>query len=176
MAASREDSALHWIDPIERGIIPLDNFHISRSLGREMRREGFTIRTNTSFTEVVAACADRPETWINAPLTDLYGALHKMGHAHAIEVWHGDEMTGGVFGITLGGAFFGESMFSRRKNASKIALAFLVAHLRDKGFLLFDTQFLTQHLASLGAIEIPRARYRLLLAEALAVQTEFGAF
>ncbi|PZQ95699.1 MAG: leucyl/phenylalanyl-tRNA--protein transferase [Cereibacter sphaeroides] len=173
MAESRDDPALHWIDPRYRGVFPLSDFHISRSLNRRILGWTYTIRTNTAFEAVVAACAARDETWINAPLLALYRALHAMGHAHSLEVWEGDELVGGVFGIALGGGFFGESMFSRRTDASKVALAWLVHRLRAGGFELFDTQFLTPHLASLGAVEISRTVYRERLARALSRQASF---
>ena len=174
MSESREDNSLFWLDPRQRGIFELDKFHISRSLARKIRREPFQIRTNTAFAAVIEGCAARPETWINAPLVSLYLELHDSGHAHALEVWDGPDLVGGVFGITLGGAFFGESMFSRQTDASKIALAYLVDRLRIGGFSLFDTQFITTHLASLGAIEIPRASYRKRLSHALRRPADFS--
>jgi leucyl/phenylalanyl-tRNA---protein transferase len=167
MAESRNSTAIRWIEPHLRGVIPLDGFHISRSLARHMRQAAWTIRTDTDFAGVVAACADRPETWINAEITRLYLALHHAGFAHSLEVWEGEALVGGVYGVTLGAAFFGESMFSRRTNASKTALAYLVHRLRAGGFTLFDTQFLTPHLASLGAVEIPRSAYKRQLSAAL---------
>lgn len=173
MAEGRDEAELHWVDPRRRGVFPLDGFHISRSLAREIRRGNYTIRTDRAFSEVVRLCAARPETWINAPLVTLYDRLHAMGHAHSLEVWQKNALAGGVFGVTLGAAFFGESMFSTRANGSKIALAYLVDRLRQAGFTLFDTQFLTPHLASLGAVEIPRAAYREMLAAALAGQADF---
>lgn len=175
MAANRDTPDLHWIDPDLRGIIPLDGFHISRSLGRQLRKGDVDIRIDTAFDQVVMACAERPETWINAPLLALYQRLHHRGVAHSLEVWQDGALVGGVFGIALGGAFFGESMFSRVPNASKVALAYLVDRLRQGGFTLFDTQFLTPHLASLGGVEIPRADYRARLAAALARQADFTA-
>jgi leucyl/phenylalanyl-tRNA--protein transferase len=175
MAESRDAETLHWVDPRRRGIFPLPNFHISRSLEREIRAENYRIRTNSAFSKVVAACAERDETWINAPLSRLYAALHATGHAHSVEVWQDGELTGGVFGLTLGAAFFGESMFSRRRDASKLALAYLVDRLNAAGFRLFDTQFLTPHLASLGAIEISRGDYRKRLAAALQQEADFTA-
>ncbi len=174
MAESRDDPRLFLMDPERRGIFELDRFHISRSLARQIRKEAFAVRVNTSFGAVVEACADRPQTWINEPLFDFYAALRRMGIAHSLEVWMEGELAGGVFGITLGGAFFGESMFSRRTNASKIALAYLVDRLREGGFTLFDTQFITPHLASLGAVEIPRAEYRRRLKRALARPADFN--
>ena len=173
MAASRNDPTIHWVDPRHRGILPLDNFHISRSLRHRIRHWHCTIRTNTDFAGVVQACADRAETWINAQIFDLYVALHVMGHAHSLEVWEGDDLVGGTYGVVLGSAFFGESMFSRRTDASKVALAYLVHRLNAGGFTLFDTQFLTPHLASLGGIEISRAAYRHRLALALKQPAQF---
>lgn len=175
MAEARDDPRLHWVDPRQRGIIPLEKFHISRSLARAIRLANYTIRTDSDFPQVVRLCAARAETWINAPLLALYDRLHILGHAHALEVWQEGAMTGGVFGVTLGAAFFGESMFSTRTNASKIALAYLVDRLRQTGFTLFDTQFLTPHLASLGAVEISRAAYHARLDAALARTADFTA-
>ncbi len=175
MAESRDAATLHWLDPRKRGIFPLRGFHISRSLARRLRTEAYSIRADTAFSQVVALCGERDETWINAPLVSLYDALHDMGHAHSLEVWQDGRLTGGVFGITLGGAFFGESMFSRRTDASKIALAYLVDRLNMGGFRLFDAQFLTAHLASLGAEEIARADYRERLAKALTLDADFAA-
>ncbi len=173
MAESREATDIRWIEPHKRGVFPLHNFHISRSLARHICRSNWTIRTNTNFSAVVAACADRPETWINDQITELYQSLHRSGFAHSLEVWDGQELAGGVYGVTLGAAFFGESMFSRRTNASKTALAYLVHRLRAGGFQLFDTQFLTPHLASLGAIEISRAEYKRQLGTALVRPAQF---
>lgn len=173
MAESRDADTLHWVDPQRRGIFTLDGFHISRSLARSILQKNYTIRTNSAFSEVVRRCAARPETWINGPLFGLYDRLHAMGYAHSLEVWQEGELIGGVFGLTLGGAFFGESMFSSRTDASKIALAYLVDRLTQGGFRLFDTQFLTPHLASLGAVEIPRSEYRSRLAAALPLDADF---
>jgi leucyl/phenylalanyl-tRNA--protein transferase len=173
MAESREDPRIHWIDPRRRGVFPLDKFHISRSLSRRILSGTFTITTNGDFAGVLDGCADRPETWINDEIRALYLGLHRIGHAHSLEVWQGDELVGGVYGVTLGAAFFGESMFSRRTDASKVALAYLVCRLRVGGFRLFDTQFLTPHLASLGAVEISRGEYRRQLAAALTGQADF---
>jgi leucyl/phenylalanyl-tRNA---protein transferase len=173
MAESRSDAEIFWVDPKRRGIFRLDSFHISRSLRRRLLAEPFTIRTNTNFAAVVAACADRPETWINEPIFALYQQLHDQGYAHSVEVWDGAELVGGVYGVALGGAFFGESMFSRRTDASKLALAYLVDRLRMGGFTLFDTQFLTPHLQSLGAVEVSRETYHRLLRQALAVNADF---
>jgi leucyl/phenylalanyl-tRNA--protein transferase len=173
MAETRDAEDVFWVDPRKRGILPLDGFHISRSLGRRMRRGDYTVSVDRDFAGVVAACADRDETWINDRLFDLYERLHAMGRAHSLEVRIGGALAGGVFGVALGGAFFGESMFSRATDASKIALAYLVDRLRLAGFTLFDTQFITPHLASLGAVEIPRAAYRERLAAALTAPADF---
>ncbi|WP_340270092.1 leucyl/phenylalanyl-tRNA--protein transferase [Sulfitobacter pontiacus] len=175
MAEHRDDPEIFWVDPRRRGVFPLDGFHISRSLSRAMRRTRFTITTNTAFNDVVTGCADRADTWINAEIFSLYAQLHALGHAHALEVWEDDMLVGGVYGVTLGRAFFGESMFSRRDNASKIALACLVDRLNRGGFTLFDTQFLTPHLASLGAQEITRAAYHARLEMALMKTADFTA-
>jgi leucyl/phenylalanyl-tRNA--protein transferase len=167
MAEGRDDPEIHWVDPRRRGILPLDGFHISRTLRRRILRCGWDVRVDTDFADVLAGCADRPETWINDPIFALYRALHDTGHAHSLELWEGDALVGGVYGVTLGQAFFGESMFSRRTDASKVALAYLVHRLRAGGFTLFDTQFLTPHLASLGGVEITRGEYRRRLSLAL---------
>ena len=175
MADSRDSEEVYWVNPTKRGILPLDGFVISRSLAKRMRKGGYQITLNRAFPEVVEACADRDETWINGTIFDLYLQLHAAGHAHALEVWHDGTLTGGVYGVTLGGAFFGESMFSRRTDASKIALAFLVDHLRRCDFQLFDTQFITPHLASLGAIEITRKAYHARLRAALRHPADFAS-
>ena len=167
MAESRDNPEIHWVDPKRRGVFPLDGFHISRSLAKHILTADYRVSVNEAFSEVVAGCADRPVTWINAEITGLYTALHQMGFAHSLEVWQGDALIGGVYGVTLGAAFFGESMFSRQTNASKTALAYLTHRLGAGGFALFDTQFLTPHLASLGAVEIPRAEYQRRLAAAV---------
>lgn len=173
MAESREQTEVHWVDPHKRGVFPLDGFRISRSLSRSIARPDYVVRVNTDFAGVVRYCADRPETWINDTISNLYIALHKAGFAHSLEIWNEERLIGGVYGIALGRAFFGESMFSRRRDASKIALAWLVHRLRAGDFTLFDTQFLTPHLASLGAIEISRENYHQRLSEALRGQAEF---
>ncbi|TCO70303.1 leucyl/phenylalanyl-tRNA--protein transferase [Rhodovulum euryhalinum] len=173
MAESREDPEIFWVQPRRRGIFPLNGFHISNSLARHIRRNPFTIRIDTDFAGVVAGCAERDETWINDTIFALYQELHAMGHAHSLEVWEGEALVGGVYGVTLGAGFFGESMFSRRTDASKIALAYLVDRLRAGGFRLFDTQFITPHLQSLGAIEICRDDYMRRLEAALAQQADF---
>ncbi len=173
MAEHRDDPEVFWVDPRRRGVIPLDGFHISRSLARRIRRGMFEVRSDTVFEQVVDACADRAETWINPEIRALYLALHNLGHAHSIEVWENDVLVGGVYGIAIGGVFCGESMFSRRTDASKIALAYLVDHLKRCGFVLLDTQFITDHLASLGGIEISRAEYRRQLFNALEIKADF---
>lgn len=172
MAEHRDDPDVFWVDPHFRGVFPLSNFHISRSLAKTIRSERFQITLNGDFSGVVTGCAERDETWINDMLFDLYGQLHRSGRAHSLEVWHDNALVGGVFGITLAGAFFGESMFSRTRDASKVALAYLIDLLRETGFTLFDTQFITPHLASLGAVEIPRATYRQQLSQALLLDVE----
>jgi leucyl/phenylalanyl-tRNA--protein transferase len=173
MADGREDPGLHWIDPRRRGVLPLDGLHLSRSLARVIRQGRFRITADADFAGVVAACAARDETWISRRIEALYLALHKAGQAHSVEVWEDDALVGGVYGVTLGAAFFGESMFSRRTDASKVALAHAVHRLRAGGFQLFDTQFLTPHLASLGGQEIARADYHRRLAQALAATARF---
>ena len=175
MAESRDDPDLFWVDPRRRGVFPLDGFRISRSLARAIRRMDYRVTLNHDFAGVVDACADRDQTWINAEIARLYLDLHDMGHAHSIEVWRDEALIGGVYGVTFGSAFFGESMFSRATNGSKIALAWLVHHLAETGFTLFDTQFITAHLASLGAVEIPRARYHAQLREAIRGHAEFAS-
>lgn len=175
MAEHREDEEIFWVDPKRRGIFPIEGFHISRSLAKTIRRGGFEITINRAFGAVVAACADRQETWINDEIYARYLDLHAMGNAHSLEVWQQDQLIGGLYGVSLGGGFFGESMFSQQRDASKIALAYLMDRLRQAGFVLCDTQFLTPHLASLGAIEISRATYKARLTQAIARQVDFTA-
>lgn len=175
MAETREDPNVFWVDPRRRGILPLDGFHVSRSLSRRLRSQHFTITVDRDFAGTVQGCADRPETWINDTIFDLYLALHGLGFAHSLEVREDGALVGGVYGVTLGAAFFGESMFSRRTDASKVALAYLVDRLRRGGFQLFDTQFITPHLQSLGATEISRAAYHKMLATAIAGTADFNA-
>ncbi len=175
MSEGRDTDEVFWVDPRQRGIFPLDRFRISRSLRKTILKTPFRITRNQAFAQVVEGCADRDDTWINKTIFDLYSDLHHLGFAHSIEIWEERDLVGGVYGVTLNAAFFGESMFSRRTDASKIALAYLVTGLRSDGFELFDTQFLTDHLASLGAIEIPRHDYRKRLAEAMAGSASFGA-
>ncbi len=171
MAKSAESDELYWFDPPIRGVLPLEAFHIPRRLRREVRRRPFTVRFDTAFEEVLKACAepaaDRPTTWINDRIVSLYGALFEIGHAHSVECWQDDELVGGLYGVSLKRAFFGESMFSRATNASKIALVHLVAQLRYGGFRLLDTQFTTEHLRQFGGIEVPQADYKSMLADAL---------
>ncbi|ATG49635.1 leucyl/phenylalanyl-tRNA--protein transferase [Celeribacter ethanolicus] len=175
MAESRDDDSLFWVDPRDRGILPLDGFHISRSLARLIRQDRYRVTLNRDFIGVMEGCADREETWINATIFDLYCELHDMGFGHSVELWDEDRLVGGTYGLALGTAFFGESMFSRVPSASKIVLAYLVARLRLTGFTLFDTQFLTEHLASLGGIEISRAEYRVRLRKALETRADLTA-
>jgi leucyl/phenylalanyl-tRNA--protein transferase len=167
MADSRDAEDLFWVEPRNRAIIPLHKFHMSRSLRRTLRSGRFTVTRDQDFAGVISACADRPETWINAELERAMLALHGSGHAHSIEVWNAHRLVGGLYGVKLGRAFFGESMFSRMTDASKVALAWLVARLRVGNFTLLDCQFMTDHLASLGAVSIPRETYVALLSAAL---------
>lgn len=171
MADSADDPELFWVEPEIRGVIPLDGFHVSRSLAKTIRKSQFDIRFNTAFEAVMEGCAapapDRPTTWINNKIRALYATLHTMGYAHSVEAWEDGVLVGGLYGVTLGSAFFGESMFSRRTNASKICLVQLVERLRAKGFELLDTQFTTEHLKSFGAIDVPKAEYEIMLADAM---------
>jgi leucyl/phenylalanyl-tRNA--protein transferase len=171
MAERRGDPTLYWVSPEKRGIIPLDSFHVPHRLARTARNGSFIVTADQAFVEVMLACAapgpDRPETWINDEILRLYTTLHAGGHGHSIECWQDGELAGGLYGVRLGAAFFGESMFSRRRDASKVALVHLVEGLRRGGFVLLDTQFVTGHLAQFGAVEIPRAQYLAKLADAL---------
>ncbi len=176
MSESRDDPELFWVDPRMRGVLPLDDFHISKSLRKHIRRGGFDVTLNRDFEGVLDGCADREDTWINDTIRRLYCELHAAGFAHSIEVWSDGALIGGAYGVSLGGAFFGESMFSRQVNASKVALAFLTTHLTRCGFTLLDTQFITDHLASLGAVEIPRAEYHRRLQAALDADADFLAY
>jgi leucyl/phenylalanyl-tRNA--protein transferase len=173
MADSRRAREIFWVEPKKRGILPLDGFRLSRSLAKTIRSDRLQVTANRAFAAVVAACAaatpDRPDTWINGQIEAAYAALHARGHAYSIECWEGEQLVGGLYGVRLGAAFFGESMFSRSRDASKVALAHLVARLRVGGFRLLDCQFLTPHLASLGAIEVGREDYVALLDGALGV-------
>jgi len=170
-----EDGTLHWYDPDPRAILPLDNFHVPRSLAQRMRRGGFTVRFNTAFRDVMIACATpapgREATWITPTIVDLYCELHKRGFAHSVETWIDRRLAGGLYGVALGGLFAGESMFSRVADSSKIALVHLVERLRSNGFVLHDTQFLTAHLRRFGAQEISRAEYQQRLQKALTIRT-----
>jgi leucyl/phenylalanyl-tRNA--protein transferase len=177
MADAREDLKVFLIDPERRGVVPLDGFHISRRLARTVRGDPFEVRIDTAFATVVDACAQsgpgRLETWINHPIERLYGRLHEQGFAHSVECWSEGELVGGLYGVALKGAFFGESMFSRARDASKVALVHLVARLIAGGFTLLDAQFMTEHLAQFGAEEIPRLEYHRRLDRALAVDADF---
>ncbi|MFT7593106.1 MAG: leucyl/phenylalanyl-tRNA--protein transferase [Paracoccaceae bacterium] len=175
MAEHRDDTDVFWVDPKHRGVMPLNGFHLSRSLARRMRRGEYQVTIDQDFDGVVDGCADRAETWISAQIRQLYQQLFQAGHAHSLEVWQDGKLSGGVYGVVLGAAFFGESMFSRRTDTSKIALAYLVDHLNRAGFTLFDTQFLTDHLASLGGIEISRAQYHQQLDHATKRPADFTA-
>jgi leucyl/phenylalanyl-tRNA--protein transferase len=174
MAEHRDDPELFWVDPRRRGILPMDGLHISRSLSRRLRRDDYTVTVDADFEGVIDACADRSETWINHEIRALFVTLHQRGLAHSLEVWIEGALAGGVYGLEIGGAFCGESMFSRRRDGSKIALCWLVDLLRRAGFTLFDTQFLTEHLATLGGLEITRADYRARLRKALPVTTDLA--
>src|SRR3954451_11493489 len=167
MADSRTAAELFWVEPRHRAIIPLDRFHVSRSLRRTIRSDRFRVTHDVDFPAVIAACADREETWINAELEHAMLALHGSGHAHSIEVWQEGALVGGLYGVKLGRAFFGESMFSTATDASKVALAWLVARMKVGNFTLLDCQFMTEHLASLGAVSVPRDTYVALLSAAL---------
>jgi leucyl/phenylalanyl-tRNA--protein transferase len=179
--ADRADSAdVFWVEPKRRGVLPLDQFHLSKSLAKTLKSERFTLTADRAFDAVLDACAEpvpgRTDTWINPLIAEAYRALHRMGHAHSIEAWGPDgSLAGGLYGVRLGGAFFGESMFTRQRDGSKAALAALVARLRVGGFILLDTQFLTEHLASFGATEISARAYRTQLASALGVSADFFA-
>lgn len=179
MAEDADTPDLFWVSPQMRGIIPLENFHISRSLRKTLRTHSYSVRVDSDFTGVIEGCAtegkDRRNTWINAEIKRLYGALFQRGIAHTVEVWDGDELVGGLYGLSLGAAFFGESMFHRRTDCSKIAMAHLLDRLVAGGYRLLDTQFVTDHLKTFGGIEIPREAYELRLAEALRHRGEFAA-
>jgi len=177
MAENVDDPTVFWVDPEIRGILPLDGFHVPRSLQRTVKRRPFEVYVDHNFDDVVAACAEsqpgRPDTWINTEIRNLYRGLAEIGHAHSVECWKDDNLVGGLYGVTLGGAFFGESMFSRARDASKVALCHLVARLRHSGFRLLDTQFATEHLIQFGVIEIPRDVYLKKLEAALAIKSTF---
>ena len=173
MADSAEADSIYWVDPRKRGILPLNGFHLSRSLRKRLMRFDYRVRIDTDFDGTLDACADRPETWINPVIRSLFIDLNRMGYAHSVEVWRGDEMIGGLYGLQMGAAFFGESMFSRERDGSKIALAWLVARLRAGRFRLLDTQFTTPHLEGLGARAVPRRHYHELLEHALMRRADF---
>lgn len=179
MAASRDSHVLHWLDPDARGVLPLDGFHISRSLMKTLRSGQFSVTADTAFGAVIAACAkareNRPDTWINHEIEQLCIQLHQAGFAHSLETWENGILVGGLYGVSLGGAFFGESMFSSATDASKVALAHLIVRLRVGGYRLLDTQFITSHLSSLGAIEVSRDTYHALLAKAVETPARFPA-
>lgn len=177
MAESADDPGLHWIEPQKRGIIPLDSFHLSSKMGRLVRKQAYTVCVDRDFDAVIEACAaprhEDGATWINRHIRRLYGALFREGFCHTVEVYDGDALVGGLYGIALGSAFFGESMFHRATDCSKLALVHLVARLRAGGFTLLDTQFVTEHLRQFGAVEIPRKAYRSLLDDALSRDGRF---
>jgi len=171
MADSADDPTLFWVEPEMRGVIPLDGFRVASRLARTVRSDAFTVTVNKAFKAVISGCAapqaGREDTWINKRIRDLYSGLHAIGHAHSVEVWQHDDLVGGLYGVSLGRAFFGESMFHRGRDASKVALVHLVARLTFGGFELLDTQYVTEHLKSFGAVEIPRRRYTTLLDRAI---------
>lgn len=173
MAEGRDSDDVFWVDPVKRGVIPLDAFRMSRSLRRTILRDGYEVTFDADFEGVLDACAEREETWINGTIRSLYLMLHARGNAHSVEIWHEGVLSGGAYGVAIGGAFFGESMFSRMRDTSKVALAYLVHRLSAAGFTLLDTQFVTDHLRSLGAVEISRGEYKLRLAEALDAMADF---
>jgi leucyl/phenylalanyl-tRNA--protein transferase len=177
MAERRDDPQLFWLSPEERGIIPLNAFHIPRRLARTVRNDHFTVKYDTAFRDVMLACAapgpDRDDSWINAEIVSLYTALHAQGHAHSVECWRDGNLVGGLYGVELGAAFFGESMFSRERDASKVALVHLVARLIQGGFQLLDAQFMTEHLARFGAVTISREHYLVQLKQAIAKKAKF---
>lgn len=179
MSESADDPTIFWVEPERRGIIPLDNLNVSSRLARTVRSDAFRVTVNTSFKQIIAGCAEpkpgRDDTWINQRIRDLYIALHGIGHCHSIEAWDGDQLVGGLYGVSLGRAFFGESMFHRARDASKVALVHLVARLLAGGYVLLDTQFVTEHLKSLGAVEVPRQKYRTKLDDALKGDADFFA-
>ncbi|QDZ00823.1 leucyl/phenylalanyl-tRNA--protein transferase [Nitratireductor mangrovi] len=177
MGESADDPEVFWVRPETRGIIPLDAFHVPRSLQKVVRRRIFDIRIDSDFDGVLQGCAEtkrgRASTWINAPIRDAYRELFQRGHCHTVEAWLGGRLVGGLYGVTLGRSFFGESMFSRERDASKVCLVHLVERLRERGFVLLDTQFTTAHLKRFGAIDLPRRKYETLLAEAITGNARF---
>ena len=176
MADSRDSGDVFWVEPRRRAILPIHGFRLSRSLKKTLRAGTFEVTRDTAFSQVVRRCAERDETWINTQIEGSYNELHRLGHAHSVECWHQGELVGGLYGVRLGAAFFGESMFSAARDASKVALAWLVARLKVGGFTLLDCQFMTEHLRSLGAVEIDQEDYLVLLASALGPESPpFGA-
>jgi leucyl/phenylalanyl-tRNA---protein transferase len=179
MGESRDDPAIYWVDPDKRGVLSLDEFHVPRSLQKVIRRARYGITVDTAFADTITACAEpgpgRQTTWINSTIEGLYRDLFAMGHAHSVECWEDDQLVGGLYGVAIGGAFFGESMFSLSRDASKVALVHLVERLRAGGYALLDTQFVTDHLQRFGTSEIPRAKYLRLLARAIKLPADFGA-
>ncbi len=177
MAEDRDDPELVWVDPRMRGIIPMRRFHVPKRLRRTVRNDDFEVTFNKDFTGVIEGCAeetnDRPRTWINDRIVDLYTSLHFKGHGHSVECWREGELVGGLYGISLRGVFFGESMFSRETDASKIALVHLATRLSVGGYAFIDTQFITKHLSRFGAVEVPRNEYRGMLAAALKIDADF---
>lgn len=173
MAEGKDTNKIFWISPEVRGVIPLNKFHISKSLRRSIVKKDYNIKINTDFLGVIKNCADRPESWINSDILKAYSNLFNLGFCHSIEVWDNDDLIGGIYGLAIKRAFFGESMFSKRSNASKIALAYLVSRLKYGGFLLFDVQFQSEHLKTLGAIEVLKANYQDLLKNALEGDANF---
>ena len=180
MAESADDPGLFWVEPKERGVIPLDTFHVSRRLARTVLQDAYDVRIDTAFDAVIDGCAqpkkDREKTWINDRIRRLYGELFDIGHCHTVEAWRDGELIGGLYGVSLGAAFFGESMFHREADASKVALVHLVARLRKGGFRLLDTQFVTPHLTQFGAVEVSRRAYQGVLAEAVADNADWWAW
>jgi leucyl/phenylalanyl-tRNA--protein transferase len=176
MAEDRDAKELFWVEPQERGVFPLDGLVVSRSLAKTVRSDRFRVVADHDFRAVIGACAERDKTWINDDILRLYGALFDMGHAHSVEAYDGDRLAGGLYGVSLRGAFFGESMFHRARDASKVALVHLFARLRAGGFRLLDTQFLTEHLAALGAVAMPREAFRAELAAALEHEANFAVW
>ena len=179
MSESADDPIIFWVEPELRGVIPLDEFHVPRRLKRTVRQKVFDVRVDTAFEQVMRLCAEqteeRDQTWINRRITDLYTELHELGHAHSVECWQDDRLVGGLYGVRLRGAFFGESMFSRARDASKVALVHLVERLNAGRFRLLDTQFQTSHLSQFGTIEIPREAYHVLLDDAMEIEADFKA-
>src|ERR1700722_4813958 len=177
MAESADDPTLFWVEPERRGVIPLEGFRVASRLKRTVRSDTFTVTVNGAFKAVIAGCAapqaGREDTWINKRIRELYIGLHELGHAHSVEVWQNDDLVGGLYGVSLGRAFFGESMFHHARDASKVALVHLVARLIAGGFVLLDAQYVTEHLRSFGAVEIPRRRYRALLDKAIKGEADF---